>query len=163
MFRGGPAVSRLRLARNPADNPLNLIRFGPAKGRKMENSLYIARLIGPVLVAVAASLMLNRQFFASLAGDLSANRALILIAGLLALIAGLAIVDAHNIWTSDWRVIVTLFGWLAIAGGLFRIVLPDLVVRMAASFASRTSWALPAGAIAMLLGLFLSAKGHGLV
>ena len=34
--------------------------------------------------------------------------------------AGLAIVLVHNVWTFDWRVIITILGWLAVLGGIFR-------------------------------------------
>ena len=36
--------------------------------------------------------------------------------------AGLAIVLYHNVWALDWRVIITLFGWMAVIGGAIRIV-----------------------------------------
>jgi hypothetical protein len=32
----------------------------------------------------------------------------------LALLAGLAVVNAHNLWVLDWRLIVTILGWLLI-------------------------------------------------
>ena len=34
------------------------------------------------------------------------------LSGLLSLLAGLAIVNLHNTWCTDWRVIVTVLGWL---------------------------------------------------
>jgi prolipoprotein diacylglyceryltransferase len=36
-------------------------------------------------------------------------------------IGGLAIVGAHNHWTRDWTVLVTLSGWFFLALGLFRM------------------------------------------
>ena len=45
---------------------------------------------------------------------------MIFITGVLALIAGLAIVNAHNLWVPDWRVVVTVLGWLSVVGILFR-------------------------------------------
>ena len=38
-----------------------------------------------------------------------------------ALVAGLAIVRAHNVWTWGWPVLLTLVGWFFIAGGLARM------------------------------------------
>ena len=43
------------------------------------------------------------------------------LSGTLLLGAGLAIVRAHNLWMCDWTMLVTLIGWFAIFGGLFRM------------------------------------------
>jgi 1,4-dihydroxy-2-naphthoate octaprenyltransferase len=45
------------------------------------------------------------------------NQSATLILGMFALLAGLAIVNVHNLWVSDWRVIITILGWLAIVRG----------------------------------------------
>ena len=62
----------------------------------------------------------------------SAAPTLIYIVGLLALTGGLAILNAHRAWTADWRVVVTVLGWLMVIGGVFRIVLPRLTAGLAA-------------------------------
>jgi hypothetical protein len=49
------------------------------------------------------------------------HRPLILITGVLAMTAGLAIVNTHNVWMLGWPVIVTLFGWALVIGGAVRI------------------------------------------
>jgi hypothetical protein len=40
------------------------------------------------------------------------------LSGLLSLLAGLAIVNLHNTWRADWRVIITVLGWLMTIGGI---------------------------------------------
>lgn len=54
--------------------------------------------------------------------------ALIGLSGLLSLLAGLAIVNLHNTWCADWRVIVTILGWLMTIGGIIRIVVPQVAI-----------------------------------
>ena len=49
---------------------------------------------------------------------------LIYLNGTLLFVAGLSIVRAHNQWKADWPVLVTLMGWFAIVGGLFRMFDP---------------------------------------
>ena len=44
--------------------------------------------------------------------------------GLVALLIGLTIVNVHNFWIAGWPVIITLFGWLAIIGGIIRMAFP---------------------------------------
>ena len=56
-----------------------------------------------------------------MAGEFLESHALIFLAGLITLPAGLAIVLTHNVWTADWRVVITILGWLCVIGGIIRI------------------------------------------
>jgi len=50
------------------------------------------------------------------------------LSGLPSLLAGLAIVNLHNTWRTDWRVSITVLGGLMTIGGIFRIVVPQIAV-----------------------------------
>ena len=50
------------------------------------------------------------------------------LSGLLSLLAGLAIINLHNTWYADWRVIITVLGWLMTIGGIIRVVLPQIAM-----------------------------------
>lgn len=66
--------------RNFRGDPLNLIRIMPAKGQDvMPTSIYLARLLGPVLAIVAASM---------LAAPLPQSPAFATRSGIVALLAG---------------------------------------------------------------------------
>jgi uncharacterized membrane protein HdeD (DUF308 family) len=67
-----------------------------------------------------------------MAEQISQDPALILVSGILLFIAGLAIVRIHNFWTSGWPVLVTIIGWLAVLGGLARILFPTRLAALAA-------------------------------
>lgn len=93
----------------------------------MQTSIFIARLIGPVMIVVGLSVLLDRQRFHSMAEEFLASRALMFLGGMMVMLGGLAIVLTHNVWTSDWRVIVTLFGWLLVISGAIRIIEPPFL------------------------------------
>ena len=58
-------------------------------------------------------MLVNRAgYHAHSAKEFLKSRALIYLAGVLTLIPGLALVLVHNVWAVDWRVLITLFGWL---------------------------------------------------
>ncbi|MEM7462765.1 MAG: hypothetical protein AAF362_08775 [Pseudomonadota bacterium] len=97
----------------------------------METSIFIARLIAPVMVAAGAAVLINPKFLNDVAKDIIDNRGLLFMAGIMALVTGVAIVNVHNVWVAGWPVIITIFGWLAIVGGVVRIVFPDLAIAMA--------------------------------
>ncbi len=83
----------------------------PAKGKDvMQTSLFLARLIGPVALAIGLSILINAGAYRLLADEFMRSRALMYLSGLLTLVAGLAIVLTHNVWVADWRAIITVLG-----------------------------------------------------
>jgi uncharacterized membrane protein len=91
----------------------------------MPTSIFLAKLIGPIFLAVGAGLIANAAVYRKLAEEALASYALIYVSGILTMTAGMALVLSHNVWVADWRVLITLLGWLAIVGGALRIVMPQ--------------------------------------
>ena len=91
----------------------------------MQGSIYLARLIGPLFLAVGIGALTNGPIYRKLAAQFLDNIALIYVSGILLMIAGVAVVLAHNVWVADWRVLITLLGWIAAIGGALRIVMPQ--------------------------------------
>ena len=98
---------------------MNLIRVMPAKGQDMTTigspriSLFLARLLGPIFVTIAIGVLVNGAVFRAIAEEGLRSHALIYLTGLFAITAGVAILLNHNVWAADWRVLITIFGWLA--------------------------------------------------
>jgi len=84
----------------------------------MEGSKRLAGLVGPVMMALGASEALHMNIWAGV------DPTLVYLNGTLLLIGGLALVRAHNLWVADWRVLVTLVGWVALVAGLYRMFMP---------------------------------------
>ena len=76
----------------------------------MDRSLFLARLIGPTFVAIALGMLINLGRYESMIAEALHSGILFYLSGLLSLLAGLAIVNLHNTWCADWRVIVTVLG-----------------------------------------------------
>lgn len=85
---------------------------------KMTNSKQIAGLIGPTIIALTLSEAMNYHIWAT------NNAPVIYLNGTILFVAGLSIVRAHNRWRG-WPVFVTLTGWIAVLGGLFRMFAPE--------------------------------------
>jgi hypothetical protein len=130
----------------------------------MNTSRSIARLMGPVLLVIgigmAFGLMMEGAGYSNLLKEFIANRALIFLTGMLALAAGVAIVNVHNVWAPDWRVIITILGWLLVLRGVMLLVFPLTVQvfgdRIAASEAGVTAGA----AFTFVLGAILCIMGY---
>ena len=128
------------------------------------HSKLIARLMGPVLLVMglgmALGLWLSPDTLTGVMKDFMGNLAIIWLVGILALVAGLAIVNAHNLWIGDWRVLITILGWLLVVRGVSNLMFPgkiqELGNRMMESHAGPIL-----GTIALVvLGGILSAMGY---
>ena len=76
----------------------------------MQKSLIIARLIGPVLSAIGIGMLVNQPTYREMAAQFVGGLPFIYFSGILALVAGLYILNVHNAWTPDWRSAVTAVG-----------------------------------------------------
>ena len=84
----------------------------------MTDSKQLAGLIGPTMVALGATEGSNMEMFSNQIAPV------VYLNGAILFVAGLAIVRAHNFWTWRWPVIMTLTGWGALFGGLWRMAAP---------------------------------------
>jgi hypothetical protein len=91
-----------------------------------QRTVYLGRLIGLFLLITALSMFLDRDSIVEMATALIDDRALLLIAGLIALGIGLALVIGHNLWAAGlFPLVITLFGWSQLLRGLVLLLLPS--------------------------------------
>jgi hypothetical protein len=126
----------------------------------MSTSVFIARLIGPVMLVIGLAVFTNQRAFRDMAEEFLASRALMFLSGFLIMPAGLAIVLTHNVWTADWRVLITIFGWLAAIGGALRLFGPLFVVKAGHAMLNKPYFTLVAAAIWVVLGLLFCFFGY---
>ena len=121
----------------------------------MTSSTRIAGLLGPTLIALSITEWINLGIFTAAIGPSFAPH--VYLNGTLLFVAGLAIVRAHNHWTRGWPVLVTLVGWLAMLGGLGRMVAP-----VSAQQAGQNSTVVYASLVALLaIGVVLTFNSYG--
>src|SRR4051794_41870284 len=119
----------------------------------MTTSVFLARLIGPVMLVIGLAVFANQRAFRDMAEEFLASRALLFPSGRLIMPMGLAIVLTHNVWTADWRVLITLFGWLNAIGGAVRLIAPVWVMQTGRVMLRRPYFTPIAAAIWVVLGL----------
>jgi hypothetical protein len=125
----------------------------------MQTSVFLARLIGPVMLVVGLAVFANQRAFRDMAEEFLASPALLFLSGLLIMPMGLAIVLTHNVWTADWRVLITLFGWLNAIGGAVRLLAPDTVMKTGRAMLRRAYFVSIAATIWVVLGLLFCLFG----
>ena len=120
----------------------------------MANSKRIAALLGPIIVMMVASefpLVQPHLYDAQIPP-------VVYLSGVLMFVAGLAIVQAHNVWQRDWTVLVTLSGWFFLLLGLFRMFAAGLYQRSSAN-ASSIFFMILEGVL-FVLGLIMTFKAY---
>jgi hypothetical protein len=130
----------------------------------MNTSRSVARLIGPIMLVIgigmAFGLMMEGAGYSSVLKEFIANRALIFLTGVLALLAGVAIINVHNVWEPDWRVIITVLGWLLVLRGIMLLVFP-LTVQVFGDRVATSQGGVTAGAaLTFVLGAILCIMGY---
>jgi hypothetical protein len=116
--------------------------------------------MGSTFVAIALGMLINLGMYESMIAEALHTGIVLYLSGLLSLLAGIAIVNLHNMWRADWRVIITVMGWLMTIGGIIRLVLPQFAVAVGSTiYGGRTS-TIVAALIVGALGAFLSFKGY---
>lgn len=125
----------------------------------MDTSIFLARVIG--LVSVVSTMAILLRYRASLAIEVEASKspALVHLSGFAFLVLGALLVVSHSVWTFDWRLVITIVGWLVLFKGAGRMLFPDAVSRLIERKRKERRFVL--GEVAVLLvGLYLLYKGH---
>ena len=126
----------------------------------MQTSLFLAKLIGPVMLVIGLAVFANQRGFRDMAEEFIASRAMMFLSGLIVMPAGLAIVLTHNLWTADWRVLITIFGWLNVVGGAIRLAGPPFLSKAGRAMLKQPYFISLAAAIWTVLGLLFCFFGY---
>ena len=127
----------------------------------MQTSIFLARLIGTPLLIIGAAVLLNQAWYRTMIREVIASKISFYVAAALGLIVGLAIVLAHNVWTLNWRVLITLFGWINFLRGVITVLFPAQAMEFAGRHIGGSKHVpLIPGAVALTLGLILCFFGY---
>jgi uncharacterized protein YjeT (DUF2065 family) len=76
----------------------------------MQASIFLAQLLGPLLLLPGVGILINPRVFRTIAQEVVRSTTLLYLFGLIDFAAGLAIVLNHNVWAASWRVLIRLVG-----------------------------------------------------
>lgn len=121
----------------------------------MELSIFLAKVLGAYLVITSISLFLNKKKFKNLMDNLKHNPSAMFISGSISLLIGLLIVIAHNVWEADWRVAITLLGWIILMKGIVKTVFPQADQRLLTRCMKQNYTYHICSLFSLILGLYL--------
>jgi len=90
----------------------------------MAVSFFLAKIWGVYLTSIALSLLLRPKNI-DLLFDSVKNKAFVYISGAVLVGLGTFFVLIHPGWPGDWRVIITILGWMTFLKGAIRIFFPE--------------------------------------
>ena len=124
-------------------------------------TVFLSRLIGLYSILVSLSMVTHKQATVEMVTVLVHNSPLLFIVGLITLVAGLAMILGHNIWSGGaLPVIVTLIGWLTLIKSLlFLFLSPEAAVGFYLGRLHYEQLFYMYDAIALILGVYLTYGG----
>jgi hypothetical protein len=123
-------------------------------------TIWISKFLGPIILALSVPMVFTPSNLQEITKRFLADSPLILISGVLAMTAGLSIVNTHNVWQFDWTLIVTLLGWALVLGGASRIIAPRAVATVGGVMLDRPTLTRIAGVFWGLMGAVLTFKAY---
>jgi uncharacterized membrane protein len=94
----------------------------------MEMSILLAKFWGWYLIVFFVILTFNPKRIKQIFNDLKDEKFLIIVS-FIAIIIGLINILLHNIWEANWKLIITLIGWMALFKGLALFTFPKQTIQ----------------------------------
>lgn len=113
----------------------------------MDISIFLARFWGSLFIILGLSSVTAK--FLGRVIQYTEDKTITVATGYITFLLGLATVVAHNFWVADWRVVVTILGWITLLKGIEKIAFPGRVNKKAQMFkGNQTLW----GFVIFLIG-----------
>lgn len=122
----------------------------------MLSTVLLAQIIGPIMLAIALTFILNKKFYSKIAKDFQGHDGLIYLSGFLVMLLGLIMVLNHNIWEFGASGLVTFLGWATLAKGIFLLVTPSWYFQILRKVLRTKELPLAASGFALLIGIYLT-------
>jgi hypothetical protein len=123
-------------------------------------SVFLAKVIGLFFISMAASLVLNRTSMLAALGVTVRQPEILLTYSIVFLLAGLAMVIGHNVWSGPpAAIIVTLVGWVVLVKSLLLLFAPSPVMMGFYGLARFSDLSSVYAAVIAVIGLYLAYSG----
>lgn len=119
----------------------------------MELSYFLAKVMGLYFIIISIAFLLNRDALIAAASELMNSYALRLVLYIFTLILGILLIVSHNVWTTNFAVLVTIVGWLIFIKGAINLMFPAIAKDMGKPFLKSKPLITGSILINLLLGL----------
>lgn len=127
----------------------------------MELSLFIAKILGIMHVTMGFGLVLKKKHYYKMFKKLIKDSDTIFLFGLFSLLIGTIIVLTHQVWGHHWNILITIYGWLALAKGVSILLFPHHISELTKMLMKKDSMILIAGQASIIIGVLFAVAGFG--
>jgi len=120
---------------------------------------FCARVVGPLMLIIGAVVIARWNDMLLLIPGILGDGPLTFITGVFTLICGLVLIAAHHHWNSAPAIAISLLAVLTIVRGITLLFAPSLLTGLVHTFLNLGPGAIVAGAVALLLGAWLTFVG----
>ena len=96
----------------------------------MNSSVFIAKVFSYYVLIVAIPMLLKPKYFKKLIKDLLSDTVVVSVMSFFIIILGLVMIQVHNIWVNDWRIIITIISWWVLLKGFVMFYNPKLLMKI---------------------------------
>lgn len=127
----------------------------------MELTILLSKILGVYMLIAGLAVLMNRRHLMAGIVAMAKERFAQIMAGIIALLFGLVLVNIHNDWSTLPASIVSLIGWAALVKGLFYLFMPEKGLTKLMHALTERSWYLIDGIVILVAGLYLAGYGYG--
>jgi len=96
----------------------------------METSIFLAKVIGLFGAISTIAIIIRYRLHLAIEEDAVKSPTLVVLSGFIFLMLGIILTVGHQVWAPDWRIVITILGWMVLAKGIMRTLFPETVKKM---------------------------------
>jgi len=127
--------------------------------RPMNTVQFVSQVLAIMYLSIGIGFFINPRFYRKKLKEMVTDSRMTLSFGLMALLAGFAIIKLHGEWTADWEVLITIIGWGALIKGIMYLMVPNLMLNLTEKLFSKRSYMRFWTVIIIALGLVFGYMG----
>lgn len=89
---------------------------------------FLASIFGLSFIVTGLSLLISQKEVKKIIEKFE-NEITLFFYGILTFVIGVAMLLNYNVWTRDWKLIITVMGWLAVLKGLVMLFIPEMTIK----------------------------------
>ncbi len=121
----------------------------------MELSVLAAKILCLTYICAGIAALSGKIAYPQMAEEFQRSPALTFVTGFFTLAMGVILVEYHNVWTKDWRTLITIVSWMTLLKGMALIAFPQFVFTLKSRYHNTRAW----GIVMMVLGIIFGYFG----
>ena len=122
-------------------------------------SIALAKILGPLFLIIAISILLNKRYYQEVYEELLDNPGLVYMGGVLGLILGILMLFFHNFWGRDWSILITMIAWITFIKSILLLFLPETFGTFSRKLMNSSKVLTSAAILWLIIGVYLTLMG----